>query len=111
VRRLLRPLLGAISEFERSLITERVRAGIRNARNKGRTLGRPRLEVDGGRIARLRNSGASLRAISKQLGFPSAAFTVHLRSVPITPSSSPSPSAAKCLITSGRIWAVECSRN
>jgi DNA invertase Pin-like site-specific DNA recombinase len=66
--RLMAQLLGAIAEFERSLITERVRAGIRNARNKGRTLGRPRLEVDRGRISRLRNSGASLRAISKQLG-------------------------------------------
>ena len=66
--RLMAQLLGAISEFERSLITERVRAGIRNARNKGGRLGRPPLEVDGGRIARLRASGASLRAISEQLG-------------------------------------------
>ena len=61
-------LLGAISEFERSLITERVRAGIRNARKKGRRLGRPPLELDAARIARLRASGASLRAISGQLG-------------------------------------------
>jgi len=66
--RLMAQLLGAISEFERSLITERVRAGIRNARDKGRRLGRPPLEVDGGRIARLRANGASLRAISGQLG-------------------------------------------
>ena len=66
--RLMAQLLGAISEFERSLITERVRAGIRNARNKGRKLGRPRLEVDHGRIVRLRSNGASLRAISDQLG-------------------------------------------
>jgi len=60
--------VGAISEFERSLITERVRAGIRNARNKGRRFGRPRLVVDSSRIARLRANGASLRAISRQLG-------------------------------------------
>jgi DNA invertase Pin-like site-specific DNA recombinase len=66
--RLLFQLVAAMAEFERSLIQERVRAGIRNARNKGRTLGRPRLEVDGGRIARLKASGASLRAISRQLG-------------------------------------------
>ena len=66
--RLMAQLLGAISEFERSLITERVRAGIRNARSKGRRLGRPRLDVDRGRIARLRSNGASLRAISEQLG-------------------------------------------
>lgn len=61
-------MIGAMAQFERSLITERVKAGIRNARNKGRRLGRPPLEVDGGRIARLRASGASLRAISTQLG-------------------------------------------
>jgi DNA invertase Pin-like site-specific DNA recombinase len=66
--RLMAQLLGAISEFERSLITERVRAGIRNARNKGRRLGRPPLDVDSSRIARLRANGASLRAISEQLG-------------------------------------------
>jgi len=41
--RLMAQLLGAISEIERSLITERVRAGIRNGRSKGRRLGRPRL--------------------------------------------------------------------
>jgi DNA invertase Pin-like site-specific DNA recombinase len=34
-------VLGAVAELERSLITERVRAGIRNARAKGKVLGRP----------------------------------------------------------------------
>ena len=66
--RLLFQLVAAMAEFERSLIQERVRAGIRNARNKGRRLGRPRLEVDHARISRLRASGVSLRAIAAQLG-------------------------------------------
>jgi putative DNA-invertase from lambdoid prophage Rac len=66
--RLMAQLLGAISEFERSLITERVRAGIRNARNKGRRLGRPRLEVDKGRIARLRSNGAIDCSASRSVG-------------------------------------------
>jgi DNA invertase Pin-like site-specific DNA recombinase len=66
--RLLFQLVAAMAEFERALIQERVRAGIRNARSKGRKLGRPRLEVDSGRIIRLRANGASLRAISVQLG-------------------------------------------
>src|ERR1700693_1507412 len=35
-------VLGAVAELERSLIVERVRAGLRNARAKGRKLGRPR---------------------------------------------------------------------
>jgi DNA invertase Pin-like site-specific DNA recombinase len=65
--RLLFQLVAAMAEFERSLIQERVRAGIRNARAKGRRLGRPRLDVNHGRIGRLRANGASLRAISKQL--------------------------------------------
>jgi DNA invertase Pin-like site-specific DNA recombinase len=34
-------VLGAVAELERSLIVERVRAGMRNARAKGRRIGRP----------------------------------------------------------------------
>jgi len=44
-------VLGAVTELERSLICERVRAGIRNAKAKGRRLGRPRVAVDAARIA------------------------------------------------------------
>jgi DNA invertase Pin-like site-specific DNA recombinase len=78
--RLMAQLLGAISEFERSLITERVRAGIRNARNRGRRLGRPRLEIDQARISRLRANGASLRGISEQLGISLGSVHRALRS-------------------------------
>jgi DNA invertase Pin-like site-specific DNA recombinase len=35
-------IIGAMAEFEQALIQERVRAGLRNARAKGRRLGRPR---------------------------------------------------------------------
>jgi DNA invertase Pin-like site-specific DNA recombinase len=41
--RLMFQLVGAMAEFERSLIVERVRAGLKNAQSKGKTLGRPRL--------------------------------------------------------------------
>jgi len=41
--RLMFQIIGAMAEFERALIQERVRAGLRNARAKGRRLGRPRL--------------------------------------------------------------------
>jgi DNA invertase Pin-like site-specific DNA recombinase len=34
-------VLGAVAELERSLIAERVRAGLQNARAKGKRLGRP----------------------------------------------------------------------
>jgi DNA invertase Pin-like site-specific DNA recombinase len=38
-------ILGAIAEFERERIRERVLAGLRRARAQGRRLGRPRLAV------------------------------------------------------------------
>jgi DNA invertase Pin-like site-specific DNA recombinase len=41
--RLMFQIVGCFAEFERSLIQERVRAGLRNARSKGVTLGRPKL--------------------------------------------------------------------
>jgi DNA invertase Pin-like site-specific DNA recombinase len=61
-------VLGAVAELERSLIVERVRAGLRNARAKGKTLGRPRKGVDIARISALRLQGHSLRAIAAELG-------------------------------------------
>lgn len=61
-------VLGAVAELERSLIAERVRAGLRNARAKGKRLGRPRVAVDAAQIARLRASGLSWPAIARELG-------------------------------------------
>src|ERR1700691_2696432 len=68
-------VLGAVAELERSLIAERIRGGIRNARTKGKRLGRPKTEVDGARIALLRAEGASWRDIAKELGV--SLGTVH----------------------------------
>ena len=65
-------VLGAVAELERSLITERVRAGLRNARAKGIKLGRPRIALDPNQIARLRRQGASWRTIGRNLGVSSA---------------------------------------
>ncbi len=61
-------VLGAVAELERSLIVERVRAGLRNARAKGKRLGRPRVVVDAARIACLRAQGHSIREIAEELG-------------------------------------------
>jgi len=61
-------VLGAVAELERNLIVERVRAGLRNARAKGKQLGRPRKPVDVRLIATLRSAGHSWRAISRVLG-------------------------------------------
>ena len=66
--RMVFTVLGAVAELERSLIAERVRAGLRNARAKGKRLGRPRVVVDAQRIAALRDSGSSWASIAAQLG-------------------------------------------
>jgi DNA invertase Pin-like site-specific DNA recombinase len=64
-------LVGAFAEFERSLIQERVKAELRNARAKGKRLGRPqRTDVTAGQIHQLREAGKSWRGISKQLAVP-----------------------------------------
>lgn len=61
-------VLGAVAELERSLIVERVKAGLRNARAKGKRLGRPRSFVDAQKIARLRAQGVPWRKIARQVG-------------------------------------------
>jgi DNA invertase Pin-like site-specific DNA recombinase len=61
-------VLGAVAELERSLIVERVKAGLRNARAKGKKLGRPQIVLDVCRIAALREQGRSWPQIAKQLG-------------------------------------------
>jgi len=65
-------VLGAVAELERCLIAERVRAGLRNAKAKGRRLGRPRSGVDATEVKRLRAQGASWRAIGAALGVSAA---------------------------------------
>ena len=57
-------ILGAVAEGERNLIAERVRSGLRNARAKGKRLGRPTKSVDVARINSLRAAGHSWRTIA-----------------------------------------------
>ena len=66
--RMVFTVLGAVAELERSLIIERVRAGIRNARAKGKRLGRPRAIVDATRVVSGRAQGHSWTAIARELG-------------------------------------------
>ncbi len=80
--RMIFTVLGAVAELERSLIAERVRAGLRNARAKGKKLGRPRKAVDRARIASLRRSGASWAEISAQLGIGRGTAYRALQSLP-----------------------------
>ena len=73
--RLMMQLLGAMAEFERALIQERVKAGLRTARAKGKRLGRPRVFVSEDRIQMLRGLGVSWREIAEELGV--GVGTVH----------------------------------
>jgi DNA invertase Pin-like site-specific DNA recombinase len=61
-------ILAAVAESERQTIVERVRGGLRNARAKGKRLGRPRKTVDVDRINSLRASGNSWRKIAAMMG-------------------------------------------
>jgi DNA invertase Pin-like site-specific DNA recombinase len=61
-------MISAMAEFERDLIRERVKAGLKNARSKGIKLGRPSILTDEMRdnIKSLREEGKSIRAIAKK---------------------------------------------
>jgi DNA invertase Pin-like site-specific DNA recombinase len=61
-------VLGAVAELERSLICERVKAGLRNARAKGKRLGRPPKALDQKRIEALRTQGLGWKRIAAELG-------------------------------------------
>jgi DNA invertase Pin-like site-specific DNA recombinase len=54
--------------MERELIRERIRAGVRNARAKGKRLGRPKIIVDASKAASLRAACHSCRAVAAMLG-------------------------------------------
>ena len=58
-------IIGAIAELERSLIIERVKAGMRRARLEGRHIGRRPLELDRDAILRDRARGLSLGQLAK----------------------------------------------
>ena len=57
--RLMFHVVAAMAEFEHELIRERVRAGLANARAKGKRLGRRRVSVDSASVAKLRAEGHS----------------------------------------------------
>jgi DNA invertase Pin-like site-specific DNA recombinase len=66
--RLTFQIIGALAEFERAMIAERVRAGLKHARAKGKRLGRPKKSVDSAKVLALRSNGHSWREIADELG-------------------------------------------
>ncbi len=67
--RLLRNIIGSVAEYERDLIRERVRAGVRRARARRTHWGRPpSVVIDVARARELQAQDLSLRAIARALG-------------------------------------------
>jgi len=62
-------MCGVFAEFERSILQERVKAGLERARAQGKTLGRPKVPpIKVRKIKELREQGLSYRAIAKRTG-------------------------------------------
>jgi DNA invertase Pin-like site-specific DNA recombinase len=66
--RLLYRILAALAEFELDIIRENVRAGLENARAKGKRLGRPRRIADSLKITTMRAQGEPWRAVAQAAG-------------------------------------------
>ncbi len=70
----------AMAEFERSLIRERVMAGLAAAKDRGVTLGRPAtLNGRAAEVQRLKGTGMGIRAIARQLAMPPASVCKALK--------------------------------
>jgi DNA invertase Pin-like site-specific DNA recombinase len=65
-------IVSAVAELERSLIVERVRAGMRRAKLDGRRIGRTPLDVDHAALVRDRLSGMSLTNVARKYGLSRA---------------------------------------
>ena len=66
--RLMMHILGAVAEFERSMIVDRVRSGMASAKRAGKHCGRPKEVWNRLAAVELREQGLSLRAIARKLG-------------------------------------------
>lgn len=80
--RLMFQIIGAMSEFERNLIRERVRAGMAHAKAKGRKLGRAKVHVDMEAVEARKAKGESLRAIARDLGVSAALLVKRAKACP-----------------------------
>lgn len=60
--------LGAVAEFERAIISERVKSGMKAAKKRGKHCGRPPARVDLSLAKKLRAEGKSLRQIANTIG-------------------------------------------
>jgi DNA invertase Pin-like site-specific DNA recombinase len=61
-------LIGSIAELEKSILVERIRAGMRRAKLEGQRLGRAPLNIDHDALVRDRLTGMSLTNAAKKYG-------------------------------------------
>ena len=87
-------IVGAIAELERSLIVERVRAGMRRAKLEGRRIGRAPLDVDRGQVVRDRRSAMSLRQVAERHRISRASVCRLMKDAASAPARSQSALAA-----------------
>jgi DNA invertase Pin-like site-specific DNA recombinase len=75
-------VLAAVAEFERSVIVERINAGLAVARQRGAKFGRPRtLDPYISAVAKLRRKGLSERKIAAELEIPAGSVSAIVRNV------------------------------
>lgn len=78
--KLMFQIIGAVAEFEKDIIRERVIAGLAAARRKGKRLGRKPLDPDIYAAAlKLKDQGISFRKIGKQLGVDEGAIRKRVK--------------------------------
>jgi DNA invertase Pin-like site-specific DNA recombinase len=78
--KLMFQITGAFAEFERSMIRQRVRAGLKRAVERGSTLGRPKIAPElEKRIQGQLRAGKGILATAKELGVGTG--TVHRRTI------------------------------
>lgn len=77
--RLMFQIIGAMAEFERSLIVERVTAGMRRAKSLGHLPGRKRQSLDLVAVRRRMTAGESLRGVAKSLAISPALLSRRLK--------------------------------
>jgi DNA invertase Pin-like site-specific DNA recombinase len=85
--RLLLHILASVAEFERELIRERVRAGIKYAKHRGKKLGRRKVVFDRGRAQEMYEAGATVREIASALQVGNGTIHRFLLSQKPTPSA------------------------
>ncbi len=79
VGRMVFTLIGAVAEFEREIIRERVRAGVRRAQAEGKHCGRPRRVIDLRPAAAMLDQGHGLKATATAMGVSPRTLRRRLR--------------------------------